>query len=75
MTHNFEVGKTYATRSICDHDTIFSFVIVARTAKTITTKVSGKIARRGISVYDGAEQFKPYGTYSMCPIISANRAA
>lgn len=75
MTHNFEVGKTYVTRSICDHDTIFSFVIMARTAKTITTTVSGKIARRGISVYDGAEQFKPYGTYSMCPIISANRAA
>jgi hypothetical protein len=74
MTHNFEVGKTYVTRSICDHDTIFSFTILARTEKTITTKVSGKIVRRGIRVYDGAEQFKPHGTYSMCAIISANRS-
>ena len=28
----FQVGKTYATRSACDHDCIFSFTILARTA-------------------------------------------
>lgn len=73
MTIQFQVGKTYATRSICDYETIFSFPIIGRTAKTVTTKVSGKTVRRGLFVYDGCEQFKPYGTYSMCPIVSADR--
>jgi hypothetical protein len=71
----FEVGKTYATRSICDHDCIFSFVIRARTAKTVTVDVHGKTVKRGIQVYEGVEQFKPFGTYSMCAVISADKAA
>lgn len=69
----FEVGKTYETRSICDHDTVYRFEILARTAKTITTKVHGKTVKRGLSVYEDAEQFKPHGSYSMCAIISANK--
>ncbi len=73
MTQQFQVGKTYATRSICDHDTIFSFTILARTAKTVTIPVhNGKIAKRGLYIYEGCEQFKPYGSYSMCPIIGAD---
>ena len=67
----FQVGRTYSTRSICDHDTIFSFEVVSRTAKTVTLRQHGKIFRRGVYVYDGAEQCKPYGSYSMCAIISA----
>jgi hypothetical protein len=69
----FQVGKTYQTRSIADYDTIFSFEILGRTAKTVTTKVHGKIVRRGLSVYDDREHFKPFGTYSMCAIISADK--
>jgi hypothetical protein len=68
----FQVGKTYATRSICDHNCWFSFVILARTAKTVTVKVNGNIVRRGLSLYQGIEQFKPFGTYSMCAIIGAD---
>lgn len=75
MTTQFQVGKTYAARSICDYDTILSFTILGRTAKTVTTQVGGKTVRRGLSIYDGREQFKPYGTYSMCAIISADREA
>jgi hypothetical protein len=75
MTKQFEVGKTYYTRSIADYDTIFSFEILGRTAKTVTTTVYGKIVNRGIRVYDGREQFKPFGTYSMCAVISADREA
>lgn len=67
----FQVGQTYQVRSACDYDTIFSFTILARTAKTVTTKVHGKTARRGLQVYDDREQFKPFGTYSMCPVVSA----
>lgn len=68
----FEIGQTYSTRSICDHDTIFSFDILSRTAKTVVVNVHGKWVRRGITVYDGVEQFKPFGTYSMCAVISAD---
>ncbi len=75
MTKQFQVGQAYATRSICDYDCIHSFTILARTAKTITTKVSGKIVRRGIQVYGDCEQFKPFGTYSMCAVISADDRA
>jgi hypothetical protein len=68
----FEVGRTYSTRSICDYDCIFSFRILARTAKTVSVKVNDKIVRRGLSLYDGDEEFKPYGSYSMCAVIRAH---
>ena len=67
----FQVGNTYSTRSICDHNCIFRFTILARTAKSVTIDVRGKATRRGLQIRDGVEQFKPYGNYSMCPIIRA----
>lgn len=69
----FETGKTYWTRSIGDYECIHRFTILARTAKTVTVKVHGETVRRGISLYNGVEQFKPFGTYSMCAIISADK--
>ena len=75
MTTQFQVGQTYATRSICDHECIFSFTVISRTAKTVTITVHGKPARRGISIWNGVEQFSPFGTYSMSPIISADKIA
>jgi hypothetical protein len=50
-----------------------SFAILGRTAKTVTIARHGKQVRRGIFVYNGVEQFKPFGTYSMCAIISADK--
>jgi hypothetical protein len=72
-TMKFEVGKTYATRSICDHECIFSFVILARTAKQVTVNVHDKVVKRGLSIVDGIEEFKPFGTYSMCAVIRATK--
>jgi hypothetical protein len=69
----FEVGKTYYDRSICDHNCIFSFEIISRTAKQVTIKQHGKISKRGLTVYDGVEQFKPFGSYSMCAIVRADK--
>jgi len=71
----FQVGKTYETRSMSDYDCIYSFRIYARTPKSVTVVVHGERVRRGLSVRDGIEQFKPFGTYSMCAIISADKAA
>ena len=73
MTIQFEVGKTYYARSITDYDTIFFFDILARTAKTVTINLYGKKVRRGIQIHDGREQFRPFGMYSMCAIISADK--
>lgn len=67
--NKFEAGKTYSTRSICDHDCIIRVAVVSRTAKTIKT-ADGKTLR--IKAYsDGAEYVKPWGTYSMAPIVTA----
>jgi hypothetical protein len=67
----FETGKTYSTRSICDHNCIFKVTVLSRTAKTITTD-------RGlhrITISENAETVKPWGSYSMCPVISATDTA
>ena len=66
----FEAGKTYWTRSVCDHDCIVELTIARRTAKTIVT-TEGKRFR--ISTYKEVEQVKPWGSYSMCPIVGADR--
>lgn len=68
----FESGKTYTTRSICDHDCIISLTVIKRTAKTITAD----LGHRGVKVlrikdYDGEETVKPWGSYSMAPQIRA----
>jgi len=70
--HTFTPGKTYQTRSICDADCVISVTIAKRTAKTVTT-TDGKTFR--VAFYDGAELIRPWGTYSMCPIIRATGAA
>lgn len=72
MTLQFEAGKTYATRSICDHETWMRITVKARTEKTITVDRSGKTKTLRPYVYEGVEQVKPWGTYSMCAIIGAD---
>jgi hypothetical protein len=69
----FEVGKTYQTRSIGDHNCIISVRIVKRTAKTVTTS-EGKTFRPYIDT-EGREVVKPWGSYSMSPIVRADDTA
>jgi len=74
MSTTFQVGHTYYDRSACDHECVFEFTILSRTAKTVTiTSRHDKAVKRGLSVYDGVENFKPFGTYSMCTIVSADK--
>ena len=71
----FEVGKLYSTRSICDHECIWEYVVIARTAKTITLKdtMTGEVLKRriiqGLSEWNNCECVYPLGKYSMCPIL------
>jgi len=67
MTKQFQVGKTYTTRSPCDHGCVISVTIEKRTAKTVTA--DGKTFR--VAEHDGAEFIKPWGSYSMAPIVRA----
>ncbi len=69
----FEVGATYATRSICDSECIFKITIIKRTEKTVTIdKGNGKVQRCKIYKHlRDAETIYPYGIYSMCPVIDA----
>ena len=65
----FQVGRTYETRSIADWDCIIRATIERRTDKTVW--VDGKPKR--VDVWDGAECFRPWGRYSMAPIMSARK--
>lgn len=68
----FETGKTYKTRSVCDSDCVIEITIAKRTAKTIIT-TEGKRLR--VAVWEGVESVKPWGSYSMAPIVRADRVA
>ena len=63
----FQINHTYYDRRS------FSFKILARTERTVTVEVHGETVKRGVYVYEGREQFRPYGTYSMCTVVSADR--
>ena len=69
----FEVGKTYATSSICDHNCVFSYTIIKRTAKTVVIRDKFGDTRRCKlhNGYHGAECIYPQGVYSMCPVLDA----
>jgi hypothetical protein len=47
--------------------------VVGRTEKQITLNGHSKTFKRGIRTYNGVETCRPLGTYSMCPVISADR--
>lgn len=71
----FEIGSTYSVRSICDHNCIWTYTVVARTAQTITI-TDGKETKKcriikKLSEYRNSESVYPLGQYSMCPILSA----
>ena len=72
MTTQFEIGKTYTYRFIGDSNLAGTVTVASRTAQTIVTP-QGKRFR--VSNFRGVEQVKPLGTYSMCPVCSADRVA
>ena len=69
----FEIGKKYGTRSICDYDCIFSLTVLSRTEKTIKAKVDGFGVKtlRISTKYTNNESVKPLGSYSMSPTVEA----
>lgn len=75
MSDCFEVGRSYATRSMTDYDSWFRVTVVRRTKKTVWLNVegrrSGDVRTCRVHLNDGVETIKPCGTYSLCPVIWA----
>ena len=74
-TKSFEVGRRYSCRSACDHECVWTFEVVKRTAVSVwirqISNVEEPIERRKVSVYMGEETVRPFGRYSMAPILGA----
>lgn len=78
----FEVGKKYSMRSAFNHDCVWTYVVVDRTASTVVLQQvmngqpRGDKARFRIkkswSEYCGAECVQPMVTYSMAPVLIAD---
>jgi hypothetical protein len=71
----FQVNKEYQTRSPGDYDCIITCKIVARTNKTVTVLdiFDKKLKTFRLKIWNDTEQFRPWGSYSMCPILTADK--
>ncbi len=71
----FETGKFYFCRSICDQDCIWIFRVIRRTEKTIVVQEDGLGPEKSlrVKVYDNEEYVMPLGRYSMAPVLTAGR--
>lgn len=68
----FEAGKTYSCNSVCDHNCVWTFKVIKRTANTITiTGDEGQVRRKVYPDMNGNEMIWPMGQYSMAPILRA----
>ena len=73
----FEVGKEYSVRSACDHECVWVFRVIDRTAKTVTlvgvNNREGGVKRinQQASEWAGCETVYPLGRYSMAPVLRA----
>lgn len=72
----FEIGKQYSMRSVCDHDCIWTYTVIARTACTVTLKSTRgeqmicRISKK-LTSYANAETVLPLGSFSMAPMLRA----
>ena len=71
----FEIGKVYKMKSVCNHDAVWSYTVIARTAQTITITDGKETLKlrviKKVSEYRNAETVFPLGQYSMAPMLSA----
>lgn len=72
----FETGKRYEMRSICDHNCVWSYTVIARTSAMVTLKDDkGQETKcrvnKQVSEWNNAETVYPLGRYSMAPALRA----
>ena len=64
-------GQTLQSRSICDHDCIFSVEVIERKGSFVTVKAMNEIKRMKVHSDSCGEFIYALGKYSMCPIFRA----
>lgn len=68
----FTVGQIVSATSACDSDCVWTFEVIARTAKFVTLREeNGDVMRVGVRTHDGEEWASPFGSFSMAPVVSA----
>jgi hypothetical protein len=73
----FTPGQIVTCRSACDHNTIWTFEIIGRSAKFITIQDVSNAdrpetpVRVGVKTGNDGEWAMPMGTFSMAPVIRA----
>ena len=74
-TLSFEVGRTYSTSAAGDHNLIYSYKVISRTAKTVTLADDfGHTSRRKIQYHNnGVETVYHDGLYSFCPVLTPDK--
>jgi hypothetical protein len=72
--NRFEIGQELAVRSLGDWDCVFRFTVIGRTEKFVTLRYFSDTLRVKIREWsDGVEYCYPLGTYSMAPMLKADR--
>ena len=69
---NFEIGKTYYTRSLCDNNMIFKVKVTKRTEKTVTIE-GYRNKRCKVHIDKDGDEFIVPESYSMAPTFRASR--
>lgn len=74
----FEVGQTYKTFSVCNHDCVLTYEVIKRTTCTVTLKDNHgetKTCRISKRFSVDHEVVMPLGNYSMAPLLRAENIA
>jgi len=69
----FEAGKRYNLTFIGDSELHVCYEVTKRTDKTVTITDGTETKTCRPYIYEGVEKVKPMGSYSMAPILSADR--
>lgn len=70
----FTVGRSYSTRLNVEDGVGLTYTVTARTPKFVTLRDRwGDERRVGVKTHDGVEWALPDGSYSMAPVIHADR--
>ncbi len=79
-TVKFTVGEAFQCRSVCDHNCVWTYIVTKRTEKTITVREmrDDRMAGSGpqvfrVAIWHGVETVKPRGSFSMAPILGADK--
>lgn len=75
----FQIGAEYSMRSACDHNCVWTYTVISRTAQTITIREKGRFDKpaqkcriiKALSEMNDRETVYPLGRYSMAPSLSA----